>query len=192
VDTSPTSQYLSYQNSPFYHGVGQLNCAQSTWPSYRHGDFTDASDQQQIASAQHEPTSWFDNNNNTQQEPRIASTWTDPNEEARRQEREPSVELVALGLYDEPGFTVKIGSKLEEECDPPEFDAEDDDEEESEAEEELPNVQEPKVAQASLPLDMSGRSFFMEPAVDYRSTWWSSLENKQPQTAVNNMNYGWI
>lgn len=192
VDASPTSLYLSYQNSPFYHGVGQLNPTQPTWSSYMHGDFNSASGQQQIASIQQEPTSWFDNSN-PQQEHRIASTWTEPNEEAARRAREPSVELVALGLYDEPGFTIKIGSKLEEECDPPEFDAEEeDDDEESEAEEELPKVEESKVAQASLPLDMSGRSFFMEPAVNYRNTWWSGLEDEQPQTAVNNVNYGWI
>ena len=188
AEASPTSQYLSYQNSPFYPGAAPVLAPQSAWSSYMHGDFA-STGQHQAASIHAEPTSWLDNGDDHPSN-RITSTWTNPDVDSRRLEREPSVELVGLGLYDEPGFTVKIGSKLEEECDPPEFDAEDDEEEESEEEEELPKPEEAKVAQSSLPLDMSGRSFFIGADEGYRNGWWS--ESKQPQQTVSAVNYGWI
>lgn len=189
TEPSPTSQYLSYQNSPFNQAMGPVPTSQSAWSSYMHGDFNSAIEQH----VQQDLTSWFDNGT-SQSNSRITSAWTESNEdeEERRKQREPSVELIGLGLYDEPGFTVKIGSKLEEECDPPEFDDEDDEEEESEEEEELPKPEEAKVVQASLPLDMSGRSFFVGPHEALESTWWPSHEAKQPHATVSSVNYGWI
>ena len=154
-----------------------------------HGDFAYSNGYHQAASVHSEPTSWFDHTN-TQADQRITSSWADVEDDVQRREREPSVELVALGLYDEPGFTVKIGSKLEEECEPPEFENDDDEEEESEEEEELPKPEEAKVVQPTLPLDMSGRSFFMGPSEGYRNGWWT--EGKQPQQTVTSVNYGWI
>jgi hypothetical protein len=194
TEPSPTSLYLSYQNSPFNAGLLHLQAPQSVWSSYMHGDFNGAAGQYQTPSlySEPEPTSWYEQSN-TESDGRITSSWSESVEPEHRQERESSVELVALGLYDKPGFTVKIGSKLEEECDPPEFDDEDDEEEESEEEEELPKPEETKVTQPTLPLDMSGQSFFLGPDEGYKSgNWWPGIENKQPGPIVNSVNYGWI
>jgi hypothetical protein len=194
TEPSPTSQYLSYQNSPFNLAPLQIQAPQPVWSSYMHGDFNDAMEAQQAPSLYSEPgsTSWHEGHN-SQSDTRIASTWAETEESNARRARESSVELVGLGLYDEPGFTVKIGSKLEEECDPPEFDDEDDEEEESEDEEELPRPEETTVTQSSLPLDMSGQSFFMGPDDHGQNNgWWSGVERKQPISAVTSVNYGWL
>jgi hypothetical protein len=90
---------------------------------------------------------------------------------------------------------VKIGSKLEEACDPPEFDDDEEEEEESEEEEDLPNPEETNVDHTNtskLSLDMSGRSFFVGPHEALESTWWSNDHNKVPHTLVSSVNWGWI
>jgi hypothetical protein len=192
-DPSPTSQYLSYHNSPFYHKPRPTTEPDITWSQYMHGRFeaTSAPD----SSMQQAYTSSFNNTETHTQNGRMTSAWMESHDDERRARREQSVELVGLGLYDEPGFTVKIGSKLEEECEPPEFEPTDDEDEESseEEDEELPRPEDAKVAQTSMPLvDMSGRSFFLGPDEGLKNSWWTNSENKQQPSQVGAVNYGWI
>lgn len=198
-DPSPTSQYLSsYQNSPFYQTQRTVPESESTWSQYMHGRFEGTSTQHRDYYAPQPSTSWFNTSESHPANGLIRSSWAETHDEEERGRREESVELVGLGLYDEPGFTVKIGSKLEEECEPPEFDPIDDDDEDSseEEEEELPKPDDANVPQASVPLvDMSGRSFFLGPDEGEKAstaTWWSDAETRRPASHIGAANYGWI
>jgi hypothetical protein len=195
TDPSPTAQYLSYQSSPFYHHARPWTESESAWSQYMYGVTNAATAQGQLFSTQQESTSWFTTTQTRQPESQTKSAWNEIADDDDRAAREESVELVGLGLYDEPGFTVKIGSKLEEECEPPDFEDMDDEDEESseEEEDELPKPEDTKVTQASLPMvDMSGQSFFLGSDEDFKNNWWSNSDNKQPQSQVRAVNCGWI
>ncbi|KIW03697.1 uncharacterized protein PV09_05012 [Verruconis gallopava] len=193
-EQSLASQYLSYQNSPFYQNAVQASRPELAWAQYMRGDFNATATQN---GDDHNPTSWFDGNE-AQEDDRINSALSnsqDNEDREERSEREQSVELVGLGLYDPPGFTVKIGSKLEEECDPPEFDEDGNENEESseEEEEELPKPEDTKVAQAAVPVvNMSGQSFFAGADENYEGNWWSAGDSKQLQPQVNEVSYSWV
>lgn len=198
ANLSPTSYNDVMQTSPVYQQVH----VEPTWSQYMHGQFTAASVSQAYTAVSHEPNTWYDNTGiqaeNDMSLTHTITAWqattydaSVPIENDDRATREPSVELIGLGLYDEPGFTVKIGSKLEEECEPPEEMEDANDESSEEEEEELPKPEDTKPMPTTLPMNMAGQSFFLDENEGTVNTWWSNPV-KQSVPQVPSMNYGWI